>query len=482
MDTSGYPYDELLGQPHNLVRHPDMPVEAFKDMWVTIGRGRPWSGVVKNRRKNGDNYWVEANVTPIMDQGKPCGYMSVRFKPSREQVRDAEALYVKVAAERDAGRHTFKLHRGRARRIGWRDLPGRLHRLTLTHRVGLAMLAMICFGMLPDVIGLTGLTGLLTRAILLLAAGGAMLGWLHRGVTASIDTAGRFAADLAACNLRSSIALDHYNPLGDLIRSLWQVQINLRAVMGDVRTEVRGTVHAAADIAKGSADLSARTEAQASSLQQTAASMEELSSTVKSNASAAQEVSASSEHTAEVASRGGQALCELDASIQAINQSSSKVTDIIQVIEGIAFQTNILALNAAVEAARAGDQGRGFAVVATEVRMLAQRSAQAAKEIRELLGTSAHHATDGVARMGHARATIDEALESVNRVGALIRQVANATHEQAIGIALVNEAITHLDGVTQQNAALVDESNAAVASLHQRSATLERSVDVFRMD
>lgn len=199
-----------------------------------------------------------------------------------------------------------------------------------------------------------------------------------------------------------------------------------------------------------------------------------LSSTVKSNASAAQEVSASSENTAEVPSRVGQALCELDASIQAINQSSSKVTDIIQVIEGIAFQTNILALNAAVEAARAGDQGRGFAVVATEVRMLAQRSAQAAKEIRELLGTSARHATDGVARMGHARATIDEALVSVTRVGALIRQIANATHEQAIGIARVDEAITHLDGVTQQN--------AAVASLHQRSATLERSVDVFRMD
>jgi aerotaxis receptor len=438
--------------------------------------------VVKNRRKSGDHYWVEANVTPIIEDGKPCGYMSVRLRPTRAQVSDAAALYARLTAEREAGRQTIRLHLGRVRRIGWRDLPGRVHRSTLTHRAGCALLAMVGGGLLPDLIGLSGQAAMITRAALLLAVGGTFLAWLHHGVTARIEAASRFASDLASCNLRTSIVRNHYNPLGALIARLWQIQINLRAVMGDVRTEVSGTVQAVAEIARGSADLSARTEAQACSLQQTAAAMEALSGTVKNNAATAQQVSVSSEVSAAAAARGRQALDDLAESIQAINASSGKVTDIIQVIEGIAFQTNILALNAAVEAARAGDQGRGFAVVATEVRMLAHRSAQAAKEIRVLLGDSARHAQSGAERMKHTRATIDEAVDAVHRVGSLIRQIAVATQEQANGIAQVNAAVTHLDGMTQQNAALVEQSSAAAALLARRGSTLEQSVHIFRMD
>jgi len=481
VSVSGYSYDELLGQPHNLVRHPDMPPEAFKDMWGTIGRGRPWTGIVKNRRKNGDHYWVEANVMPVVEGDKPVGYISVRFKPTREQVKAAEALYAKLAAERESGHVTLKLHAGRARRIGWRDLPGRLYRLTLFERAALATTGIVAAAMAPDLLGLAPTTALFARIGVLLGGGGALLAWFRLSLCAAIGDAERFARDLASCNLTTTISRDHLAPLAALVRNLWQVKINMRAVIGDVRSEVQGTTLSVAEIAKGSVDLSARTESQASSLQETAASMEELASTVTQNADAAKEVSKFSEQTAEVAARGGHAVAEVSGTIQAIEGSSRKVTEIIEVIESIAFQTNILALNAAVEAARAGEQGRGFAVVASEVRALAQLSASAAKEIREIIGTSVEQVADGAKRMDSAASTIGEAVAAVNRVSALIRQITHATAEQALGITQVNEAVNQLDGVTQQNAALVEQSVAATDALNQRIGTLVRSVQLFRM-
>ena len=477
VDVSGYDYDELIGQPHNIVRHPDMPAEAFKDLWTSVGHGRPWTGVVKNRRKTGEYYWVEANVTPIMEDGKPCGYMSVRLKPSREQVAAAQAAYARLVEQRTHARPGIALHLGRLRRVGWRDLPQRLHRLTLTHRVGAGLAAMVAASVVAALLRLPAIVGALLPAL----AGALLLAWLHVAVTLRLRGAERFAADLASCNLRTALRREQHGPVAAMSRSLWQIQVNLRAVMGDVRTEVAGTVDAAADIAQGSAQLASRTESQASSLQQTAASMEELSGTVQNNTQAASGVAASSEATTAASARSHAALADLAASIEAIDASSRRAAAIIAVIEGVAFQTNILALNAAIEAARAGEQGRGFAVVASEVRGLAQRSADAASEIRSLLDESSRHAGEGVERMTHARTTIDAALDSVHRVDALIRQIETATHEQAKGIAQVNEAVIHLDGVTQQNAALVDQSSAAAHALRRRSATLERSVDVFRM-
>jgi aerotaxis receptor len=228
-------------------------------------------------------------------------------------------------------------------------------------------------------------------------------------------------------------------------------------------------------------DLSARTEAQASSLEETAASMEQLSSTVKQTADTAARVSSQSARSTEVATQGGAAVHQVSQAMQAIDASSGKMRDIIGVIEGIAFQTNILALNAAVEAARAGEQGRGFAVVATEVRALAQRSAVAAKEIRDLIAQSSEQISSGYHQMTGAGRTIDEVVKSVREVGDLIQLIGSATKEQAIGIAQVNEAVTQLDTVTQQNAALVEESAASAAGLNTSAATLARSVQVFKL-
>jgi aerotaxis receptor len=309
-----------------------------------------------------------------------------------------------------------------------------------------------------------------------------VLSWFHYRFSGAFNDATRFAGDLAGCDLTTAPATsDHANcPAIRMNRQLYQIQLNLRAVVGDVQTETRKVVNMIDEVSRGSTDLSARTESQASSLQQTAASMEELASTVKQTADTALKVSQQSEESTQVAARGGEAVQRVDSTMQSIEDSSKKVSEIISVIEGIAFQTNILALYAAVEAARAGEQGRGFAVVASEVRTLAQRSANAAKEIRELISASVAQVEEGGREMQNADRAIKDVVDSVHKVSELIRLISSATKEQSIGISQVNDAVTQLDSVTQQNAALVEESSASTGALNQSAVTLTRAIQVFR--
>mgnify|MGYP006170681509 CR=1 FL=1 len=480
-EVSGYSYDELMGQPHNLIRHPDMPPEAFKDMWATIGRGRPWSGIVKNRRANGDHYWVEANVTPIIDNGKPVGYMSVRFRPTREQVAAAEALYAKVAQERASGHHTFKLHAGRVRPLGWRDTFGPLHRLSLTQRLALGLVGVLAAGAAPVALGMTGWAAMAAQWGCSAVAAGALLAWFYRSVACVINQVDDFSAALAACNLKSTMIKPHPHVLGSLIRKVWQVQVNLRAVIGDVRAEVQVFTQATTHISSSAQDLAARTEDQASSLQETAASMEQLASAVQQTADAARQIAAQSQQSSDIAQQGSAAVGSANASMQAIEASSRRMEDIIGIIESIAFQTNILALNAAVEAARAGEQGRGFAVVAAEVRSLAQRSAQAAKEIKLLIEASVGKVETGSRLVAQAGSTIGEIVANAEKVSAFISDITTAAQEQSQGIGQVNAAVSQLDQMTQQNAALVEESAAAAESLKDQAGRLAEVVRVFRL-
>ena len=304
---------------------------------------------------------------------------------------------------------------------------------------------------------------------------------LVRSITRGIGVAVKVAQTVAAGDLGSTIEVDRGDEIGTLLGALKLMNTSLVAIVGDVRNASDSIATGSAQIARGNADLSQRTEEQASNLQQTAASMEQLTATVKQNADTARRASELAESASMVAAQGGEVVGRVVATMDGITDSSKKITDIIGVIDGIAFQTNILALNAAVEAARAGEQGRGFAVVASEVRSLAQRSATAAKEIKVLIGESVGKVENGTRLVGDAGRTMGDIVDQVRRVSQLITEISEASGEQSTGIGQIGDAVTQLDQVTQQNAALVEESAAAAESLRVQADTLAKTVATFRL-
>lgn len=304
---------------------------------------------------------------------------------------------------------------------------------------------------------------------------------LIRAVIGPLNEAIAVANAVASGDLTSRIEAKSTNETGRLLQALKQMNDNLVDLVGKVRLSTDSISTASGEIASGNADLSQRTEQQASSLEETASSMEELTSTVRQNAENARQASQLAVGASDVAVKGGAVVGQVVETMSSINESSKKIVDIISVIDGIAFQTNILALNAAVEAARAGEQGRGFAVVATEVRTLAQRSAAAAKEIKELIGDSVNKVEDGTRLVDEAGATMDEIVNAVKRVTDIMAEISAASQEQSAGIEQVNQAITQMDEVTQQNAALVEEAAAAAESMQEQSHGLIEAVTVFKL-
>ena len=322
---------------------------------------------------------------------------------------------------------------------------------------------------------------LLLAALVALVAGTAAALWLTRSITRPIASALNVAEGVAAGNLAQRIDVDSTDELGRLLGSLRTMQARLSEVVSGVRGSAEGVATASAQIAQGNLDLSQRTEEQASAVQQTAATMEEVGSTVRHNADSAAQANQMAQGASAVALRGGEVVGQVVQTMQGINDSSRKISDIIGVIDGIAFQTNILALNAAVEAARAGEQGRGFAVVASEVRSLAQRSATAAKEIKALIDDSVTSVETGSRLVGQAGSTMNEVVESVKRVSTIMVEITAANREQTASIERVNTSIARMGEVTQQNASMVDEAANSAQAMYTEADNLSHAISVFKL-
>ncbi|RXZ32402.1 HAMP domain-containing protein [Oxalobacteraceae bacterium CAVE-383] len=313
---------------------------------------------------------------------------------------------------------------------------------------------------------------------------GSVLGGVlfSRSISRPLDKCVGLAQMVAAGDLTGSIVVSSQDEIGQLLQALKDMNHSLGTIVTEVRLGTDAIAIASGEIATGNLDLSSRTEQQAASLEETASSMEELTSTVKQNSDNANQAKQLANTAAEVATKGGDVVNQVVQTMGSINESSRKIVDIIGVIDGIAFQTNILALNAAVEAARAGEQGRGFAVVASEVRSLAQRSAIAAKEIKQLIGDSVDKVTAGGTLVGQAGSTMVEIVDSIQRVSDIMAEISAAGREQSAGIDQINQAVGQMDNATQQNAALVEQAAAAAASLREQAGRLVQTVSVFKLN
>ena len=305
--------------------------------------------------------------------------------------------------------------------------------------------------------------------------------FLTRSIIRPLGTAVQVAESVAAGDLTTQIRVTSSDETGQLMQGLKNMNENLLRIVTEVRSGTQAISSASSQIAAGNLDLSSRTEEQASSLEETASAMEQITATVKQNAENARQANQLAAQASRVAVEGGEVVGQVVSTMEGINVSSRKIVDIISVIDGIAFQTNILALNAAVEAARAGEQGRGFAVVASEVRNLAQRSASAAKEIKVLIDDSVSKVDNGTQLVAKAGATMAEVVSSVKNVTDIVGEISIASHEQSTGIEEINKAITQMDEVTQQNAALVQEASSAAYSLNEQAERLAESISIFKV-
>ncbi len=634
IEASGYSEEELIGQPHNMVRHPDMPVEAFADLWKYLKAGRSWTGMVKNRRKNGDHYWVLSNTSPMWENGQMVGFASVRMAPPREAIPPTEALYRRFREGKASG---LRIERGHVVRTG---VFGQFDRLTHPGIRGRLVYLLLLASLLMAGIGWMGLSGMRstnqqvesiyregTRAVLLLdnvarlqlrshmalpaaiaqsnsAATQALaaeieknsvtistawssylaighapeektvqdefvvlreryvneglkpalqamrnndtdqlisiyrnkaeplfalvqsnldaqlaqqdvnarhtmeasaaaydkvrilglmsivaglgfiasLGWrLQRSITRPINEAVSISKQIAVGYLANTIDNSRTDEAGQLMNSLSAMQRALASTARLIHLSAESVRAEAQAISHSNEALAGRTEEQAASLQETASNMKQVSATVKHNIHNAISANDLVQQAGTIVTAGGAAMDNVVGTMDTIAASSRKITDIIGVIDGIAFQTNILALNAAVEAARAGEQGRGFAVVASEVRSLAGRSASAAKEVKSLIDDSVHQVEKGLAQVGDARRIIDSSIEAVHRVASLASEISQSSIEQGTGIDRVAHLIVDIDQATQQNVPMAESAAQSARALEEQGRGLLRTAGMFRL-
>jgi aerotaxis receptor len=482
---SGYSAAELIGTHQSIMRHPDMPKALAEDFWRTLSSGKTWVGMMKNKTKSGGFYWVETNAAPILEDGKVVGYISIRIKPTADQVRAADLAYRAM----NSGSGHMEIREGKAVIRSWSEQLNPFRKMSIKARLmaaggGLAVLsfasAACSWRAAGDLGGTMAAWASLTSVVCALTAL-ALIPLLYRGILMPLQQAKTAIERMSAGDLSGKIEADGYDELAAVMQALRILQTNIKLLVGQIKEATVLVNDGASDIAAGNADLSSRTEAQASSLEQTAAVMEQFTQTVRQNADHARDANKLVVLTCDSAAQGGAAVGQVVHMMGLIRDSSRQITDIIGVIDSIAFQTNILALNAAVEAARAGEQGRGFAVVASEVRNLAQRSAAAAQQIKSLIGESVEKVNRGSQLADEAGETMGKIVQSIERAACIMGEISVASQEQSKGIAQVNQAVVQLDAMTQQNAAMVEQASTAAENMRLQAVRLAHLVNVFRV-
>ncbi|MGR5930278.1 methyl-accepting chemotaxis protein [Enterobacter asburiae] len=468
VQVSGYQLDELTGQPHNLVRHPDMPKAAFADMWYTLQQGEPWSGIVKNRRKNGDHYWVRANAVPMVRHGQVTGYMSIRTKATAEEIAAVEPLYRAL----NDGSCKKRVHKGLVVGKGW---LGKLPAMPLRWRVRSVMAVLFAVLAATLVATSAGWMPLVAAAVVMLL--GTLL--FEQQIVRPVENVARQALKVATGERNSVQHLNRSDELGLTLRAVGQLGLMCRWLINDVSSQVVSVRDGSDRLAQGNEDLNDRTRQTVANVQQTVATMNQMAASVQSNSETAAEVDKLSVAASSAATKGGNAMQTVVKTMDDIADSTQRIGSITSLINDIAFQTNILALNAAVEAARAGEQGKGFAVVAGEVRHLASRSASAANDIRKLIDASASKVQSGSEQVHAAGRTMDDIVVQVKNVTQLIAQISHATSEQATGLSELTRAVAELDSITQKNADLVEESAHISAMVKHRAGRLKDAVTVL---
>ncbi|NYT35493.1 PAS domain-containing methyl-accepting chemotaxis protein [Allopusillimonas soli] len=486
VQISGFTREELIGKAHNVIRHPDMPPAAFQDLWDTLKAGKPWLGLVKNRRKDGGFYWMLANVVPIRERGEVTGYASVRLKPSDEQIAEAQRFHDAI----NAGQRGYALREGRIVPTGWRRAASLLARpFSRGLKAGLLRAAILLCLPMAAIAWYAAHGGVpaeqgpwLLGAAAVLAAAGLLHGWqTARRFIRPLEGAADIARQVAAGNLDIVIDADpdENGEVGKLYFYLDMMRKSLVGIAADVNAGTDSTARSAAALDTSNAQLAARTEHQASSLRDTADSMEDLTAAVRRNADDAQQARKQAEGSMQTARHGGEVVNEVVSTVKAIHESSRRIGDIVTLIDDIAFQTNILALNAAVESARAGEAGRGFAVVAGEVRALAQKSSAAARDIKVLIDDSVQRISTGSEQAARAGATMGEIVESVQGVTDIIARISQANIAQSDSLDHISQSVSTLEEFTRQNLALANELGDTVAQLGGNAYALRESIAVF---
>ncbi|NLY28208.1 MAG: PAS domain-containing protein [Alcaligenaceae bacterium] len=486
--VSGFSEQELMGAPQNIVRHPDMPAEAFRDFWATLKKGKAWSGIIKNRCKNGDHYWVEAHAAPITENGTLLGYTSVRVKPTRQQIQQAEELYAAMTS--NATQAT--LHEGEVvERSVWRPVRA-LFDTSIRARLMLwvtLLMVLFCFNavflwrfaaqaelqntLMPLFAEVLAVSGILVAGV---------GGWaLYHALIKPLALARSDISQLTDGNLNWPIHARGNNEISDLMQGLRKLQINMRLLVSQIRESATRVDADMFDLSQGNTQLAARTESQAASVEQTSVSVQQLTELVSSNVDHSREANRLVAATAQAAKQGAGSTEQVRATMHAIQESARKIVDIIGLIDGIAFQTNILALNAAVEAARAGEQGKGFAVVASEVRNLALRSASSAQEIKQLINNAVARIDQGGQEVLATEAIMTQILESAEKAAHLMEDIASSGKEQHQGIHDILDAMTTIRTVTNDNVAQVAHVTDTTTGVQHHTERLLGLVDTFKL-